>query len=1593
MSIRPVGFLCQNSKTLALKFNKAIDKVDTSYFKITALDETGEEISISDYSIDGSVLFLTTQQQKPGKYYSLVILDSPNSIKSKDNQYIISEKISRTVFFIGFERYNPIRDSLLQKMPRIFLSEKSLVRDVISEQSESIYSSRKAAGELLSDNYIRESVEGERRVRSSSPMDRLANENAFYVSRVSRNSANSSEFFRKISFNESEKDRLQNIDSVVSLQQEEASQTIYVRDIINNKVSLDFNIIKLISLKSSTASIEYNFKERKYSIMENKYDENFALGNLSLKENELVIEKSFLDLMTDYNDSITVEYLTKNREVSPGENVSFYQPINVYREPLSEKTSVIELKNKLVCDSSGDVLEKGGITFLDAFSGEASDYFSKEIIFGEALPSEYGEFSIDHSSGKIYVYGDSGKGITSPVLASYRFRRELKKDYDFYIYKNDLTINNNRININNFGYITFSYENVFEEGYHYKANIHNEVMPENVGSNLTSSFSIRVANSPVTNVFRIINKTTQEIYKVIDFSGNEIYFSGDQSPRISNNRESARFKNISLEKLYPSEVFISNFEKIFVKSFDQNKIFPANSISEKLFDLDTKYFISDGVSNYEITSVSFSGGTVDYFLFSGNMPNVTEDLYFGTKIVKFSLNNNFILGSKNENIGSFISSSLKFSSPKFLISKPHRTQNLSKEAVISSKDIEYKYLTNLGNYIIDHINGDIYLCTNEESLDFGYVSYFTSEIDTSFGNAISKNKISAVYDEYFFEEKTEDGFLVKDIDTNFDFFNEDEYSDISSENYPLTMNSDYTVSLFRNADSVYGIYEMDHLFGSGETSDGPLFSREKSDIESYNLISKCSFLEATLDFKSEIKKSFLQSGSFYYFDLNSQNFSSFFSLTSDNVIISEDLTFFKAQLSVIRYTSSSSTIIHISDSSIFQNLNTNYDKVLIDGVYYDILSSSIVNRTITIDGNVSSGSAFLIQKCLIENNQFKIHTSSGIDIQKQYTMKYVPTGVPSVGTAFGVNYGSGKVTIDYNYLQDNIQVYYEYGDNEIEWLDSSFSEGEEYYVSYEYGALRQALKVNFGLLTGIPFFENFGLTTDREIYRDALEASLSSFQEGPTLGAISRIVESLSKTSPDISESIFEGWILGRDNLSKSPMVTSGDMIWGPVRYNSGLYFDKNTLKTKTENKLSFDEGTISFWARNQWDKIENDADLEIKIKEFLPVEYYQPKDKNILNIESQSDNSGVEIEKRIFIEKENSGFSMPISTISPLDNSSIKFNIKKEIKGPVTINQSTLELRFCDGYREFKLKFLPKLVKNISYIDIKSDFVKSFGLTTYYKSFDLYGTEKSILIDEKVSSIELSTYEVFPEKCFVMNSDGYIFKILHQEGRRLVIRLVPENWGGEKFDTSVSNISLSSLSLIRFEYEPVLSGSDSSVFGSASHYSEDVAIDMDRKGNIIKINGHKYYYTDFPKSSNILFDFISKNNDKNIIERFHYINKPHFNKDFIFIGSSKINPKSDIFKIKRGMYSDGIPTKSSPGVYFFTQNNDDFDLDRRTNRYWACEVVPSTSISVPEYVLSGETSNVYIPYSFSANIDVRSESKFYLVEKKRINYNRKEKL
>ena len=219
-----------------------------------------------------------------------------------------------------------------------------------------------------------------------------------------------------------------------------------------------------------------------------------------------------------------------------------------------------------------------------------------------------------------------------------------------------------------------------------------------------------------------------------------------------------------------------------------------------------------------------------------------------------------------------------------------------------------------------------------------------------------------------------------------------------------------------------------------------------------------------------------------------------------------------------------------------------------------------------------------------------------------------------------VDYNKGDYFIDYTYLNDEIIVSYEYGDNVLDFRQNmNLPADTEYYVSYKAGALRDALLKNFGTLVNVPELAVFDVDFNRERYREALIAALTSFVQGPTLAAIKNIGKTISHIEPEVVESAFVNWSLGSSLLSPETLAVEGEFELLPAKYSLGALINKKeqAIQCPVNSNLRLEDGTFETWIIPQWNGLDNQSTLTFNITKdniaiaendiFIGVSEYHP--------------------------------------------------------------------------------------------------------------------------------------------------------------------------------------------------------------------------------------------------------------------------------------------------------------------------------------------------------------------------------------------------
>src|SRR5690606_10148963 len=233
---------------------------------------------------------------------------------------------------------------------------------------------------------------------------------------------------------------------------------------------------------------------------------------------------------------------------------------------------------------------------------------------------------------------------------------------------------------------------------------------------------------------------------------------------------------------------------------------------------------------------------------------------------------------------------------------------------------------------------------------------------------------------------------------------------------------------------------------------------------------------------------------------------------------------------------------------------------------------------------------------IITGNDITLSGSSGASVGDVVTVIY--TVVLNGASTPVVDYNRGDMYVDYSYLVDEIIISYEWGDNIIDWRQSSvLDEGDTYYVSYTIGALRNSLLKNFGSLIQITELQAFDQDLDRETYRDILQGALQTFTKGPTIPAMKQLIAQVTQIDPRIVEATL--WSLGVSYFEKIAPKVLGDAYLTTGCFDQGIAVRNrgDGVTLPISNNLRLEEGTLELCLKTDWDGIDNDATITFRIQ------------------------------------------------------------------------------------------------------------------------------------------------------------------------------------------------------------------------------------------------------------------------------------------------------------------------------------------------------------------------------------------------------------
>ena len=574
-----------DSTIISVRFNDNLDpNIGVNNISISPQTPSVPEPLVLATKIIGPMITITCQPLTPFVAY-FINFNSTSTVpfKSVNGLSILPQDgVSNQEFIIGpTEPGNSVYEFLVNYVnPRDNIYNVSDQTTLINKYiqaltlicSKALYDIRQVKNE----NYLSFLVTDEKHVRGAGPFDRLGEEAAYEILRVglTQTSAPSTLKLNIDDFTNSNVTLLSTSAIEVltpssSDTQEHFNITDLVLTVNNNPVTKLKSVI--FSFDDGYLPFTYDIETLGYQILDSKYDKQFGftyllLNNNQFKLNAAILTNSNFHIHNIVQIQVSYEYKDLGRIVD-STTAQIWDIFTSSREPTPPIVNVFNLKHAPITDALGNLETLEGVIFIDPNglgSNALHPAFLYELPFSFGTPpSKPGEYSIDYTSGTVYVYGadttNNGTGPTPPLATyNYKFFYQELIDYAYDIDANDIVALPNGNLINNAASITFNYEKVLVPGVDYNTNLHIESLNERIQNRLLALNILTTKNYPVTNVFRIYNETTGEIYNPVRWNNEKIYFSYINPPDIKSlTSERASFTDVLNELLFIDTTLIN----------------------------------------------------------------------------------------------------------------------------------------------------------------------------------------------------------------------------------------------------------------------------------------------------------------------------------------------------------------------------------------------------------------------------------------------------------------------------------------------------------------------------------------------------------------------------------------------------------------------------------------------------------------------------------------------------------------------------------------------------------------------------------------------------------------------------------------------------------------------------------------------------------------------------------------------------------------------------------------------------------------------------------------------------------------------------
>lgn len=692
----------------------------------------------------------------------------------------------------------------------------------------------------------------------------------------------------------------------------------------------------------------------------------------------------------------------------------------------------------------------------------------------------------------------------------------------------------------------------------------------------------------------------------------------------------------------PAELLAINSTDYFIREVS------GDTEEPEVEDIQIRFF-GDPDGNNLVSSLAISA--------TASTPSNGAKVLIGTRGYIIALEESGVLNKNLDALGFHANTSLSFSNNTVFANEKFfepitstagfnttTSGDISVSLAFGSEEILYDNLSRLrkvGDYCIDYYRGVAYVAISaDQDLNIGTADYYTRKHQSIHPNVLTVLGVSkkaagpdGIEDALIvYNNLDHDNESVSVLDIEHGYVTFDGITDAADADGELQLVcevlEDYTTVVPYYIQNLKGVWKYTDFVGANLNATAQADRQAERSVTSLHIPASkggfnlndgtsISFNKNVIDLKKSIRRRVYSSGDNFVITVRDPLIQEFYE--ARRVSRGTD-TFFDSSLNITKISgvkvvgstlgSGTATVAVISNS--FSDIDTDNDYLLdASGNRFRITAVDSFRSEITVispaENNAladepdldpeGSDSKIVVKPTVTISDgvmTITIPGDAGTFSGELLEIIYITSLTPEIGTPLVVDYRFGNIYFDYNYVYDQIAVWYEYGDNELDWsISSTLEEGDEYFVTYRYGASRSALRTNFGTLTQVPFFEQFPLEVDRELYRSGVKGVLQAFPKGPTIPAFEGLVSSFTDIAPEITEINFGSWILGRDHTYPTTIEAEGNLTFTDGRFNSGLLIDdQTTVYIPSISNISLREGTLETWIRPDWSGINNDASL-----------------------------------------------------------------------------------------------------------------------------------------------------------------------------------------------------------------------------------------------------------------------------------------------------------------------------------------------------------------------------------------------------------------